>query len=108
MLVVVSMTLSVVLLQLTYLFAQGFDMDKYLSKWVVSDFVVGDAAYFQTSINALEFDMPSVPQEDIDRIKQAGQITEDGRIYGHRGGIKVYEPVEAVKKEVCDVGNERR
>ncbi len=98
-LVVVSMTLSVVLLQLTYLFAQGFDMDKYLSKWVVSDFIVGDAAYFQTSINALEFDMPSVPQEDIDRIKQAGQITEDGRIYGHRGGIKVYEPVEAVKKK---------
>ena len=45
---VISLALAVVLMQLTYTFAIGFDMDRYLASKSAVDFIVGDAAYFQT------------------------------------------------------------
>lgn len=98
-LVVASMALAVVLLQLTYTFAHGFDMDKYLRPWVVSDFILGDASYFKVGGMSMSFEMPSVPEEDINNLQQGGQITEGGRIYGHRNGIGTYAPAEQVCKK---------
>lgn len=82
--VVISMALAVVLLQLTDTFVRSFDMDKYLRPWVVSDFILGDASYFRTGVDKSHL---VVPEEDIQNIKAAGGITEDGRIYGHNGDI---------------------
>ncbi len=93
-LVIVSMTLAVVLLQLTVTFANGFDMDKYLSKWVVSDFILGDASYFQPGADRTG-PMPAVPAEDISRLEKTGRITESARVYGHRGDFSVYAPQNA-------------
>lgn len=81
-LVVISMTLAVILLEFTYTFTVGFDMDKYLNKWVVSDFILSEAPYFQVGANQGQTPL-SLPQEDIENIKKGGEITEDGRIYGH-------------------------
>lgn len=94
-LVVISMTLAVILFQSTYAIANSFDMEKYLGPKIVSDFIVGDASYFQVSKDWGEPDLPSVPEEDIGRLKQGGQITESGRIYGHRFHISVYTPKDA-------------
>ncbi len=93
-LVVVSMTLAVVLLQLTVTFVDGFDMDKYLAKWVVSDFILGDASYFQPGADR-SGPMPAVAAEDISRLEKTGNITENGRVYGHRGDFSVYAPKDA-------------
>lgn len=86
-LVVVSMSLAVVILQLTYTFTHGFDMDKYLYKWIVSDFILGDASYFQVGKFARGFRMPSISEADISSLHAGGQITEGGRIYGHLTGV---------------------
>lgn len=80
-LVVVSLALAVVLLQVTYTFAGGFDMDKYLRAWVVTDFILGDANYFQT--NGIGFDVSTaVPEEAIERVNAQGSVTDSARIYG--------------------------
>lgn len=95
-LVVLSMTLAVVLMQLTYTLAIGFDMDKYLRPWVVSDFILGDASYFQSNID-YSIPLPSVSEEDIQKIDQSGKVTESGRIYGHQLNIYSYVTKEAYR-----------
>ena len=81
-LVVISMTLAVILLECTYTFTVGFDMDKYLDKWVVSDFILSEAPYFQVGTTQGQTPL-SVPQNDIENIKKGGEITQSGCIYGH-------------------------
>lgn len=46
-LVVVSLTLSVVLLNSLYVFIDGFDMDKYLQAQTCADFIVSSTDYFR-------------------------------------------------------------
>ncbi len=81
LLTVLSLSLSVVLLNATYTFANGFDMDKYLNKWVVTDFIFGDAAYFQTGSGGFNEDR-AVDEQAIADLQAQGLITEGGRIYG--------------------------
>ena len=50
---VLSLSLAVVLLTVTVTFTQGFDMDKYVSNFTASDFIVADAGQFQTGGDAL-------------------------------------------------------
>lgn len=47
LLIVLSLSLSMVMLNGVYGFTQGFSMDGFLKKFVVSDFLVADADYFQ-------------------------------------------------------------
>lgn len=81
-LTILSLSLAVVLLNLTVTFTNGFDMDKYLQSNVVSDFLLADAAYFGTG-NGQRFtsDTP-LPQEVIDTVTAQGGVTEGCRIYG--------------------------
>ncbi len=44
---VLSLSLAVVLLNLTVAFTNGFDLEKYVSNFVAADFMLGDASYFQ-------------------------------------------------------------
>lgn len=83
-LVVISLSLAVVLLQITFIFANGFDMDKYLRQWVVSDFIVGNANYFQTGNPGFSQDQ-AVGEETIEAINESTDITAAGRIYGMMG-----------------------
>lgn len=92
-LVILSLMLAVVLMELTYMFAMGFDMDKYLRSYIVSDFILGDAAYFRgTSFEQL----PAVAEEDIANMQKGGEITQDGRVYGHVGDVMAY-----AEEDVC-------
>ena len=45
---VLSLTLAVVLLNFTVTVARGFDMDKYVSRQLCTDFTLADAGHFQT------------------------------------------------------------
>lgn len=98
-LVVLSLSLAVVLLQATYMFARGFDMDKYLRSWVVSDFIVGDAGYFQTGSGFDISEGTAVQEETIQAIGDAGEITEGGRIYGQSGSAMEFITEEQYRKE---------
>ena len=78
---VLSLTLAVVLLTLTVTFTGGFDMDKYVSSFTASDFILADAGQFQTGGNGFNDEM-GVPEEVIDAVDAQGGITGSGRIYG--------------------------
>lgn len=77
-LVALSLSLSVVLLTVLYIFVGGFDMDKYLERNTSADFIVGSTEYFRynggSEDAALE---PSV----IEQIRQNTQQTLQGCAY---------------------------
>ena len=86
---VTSLSLAVVLLTVTVNFANGFDMDKYVSNFTASDFIVADAGKFQNSVLDFTADM-AVPQSVIDDINAQGGITDGGAIYGQTFGALEY------------------
>lgn len=80
-LTVLSLTLAVVLLTFTVTFAGGFDMDKYVSNFTASDFILADAGQFQTGGEVFNDEM-GVPAEVIDAVNAQGGITDSGCVYG--------------------------
>ena len=85
---VLSLSLAVVLLTVTVNFAGGFDMDKYVSNFTASDFIVANAGKFQTS--TVFSDEQAVPQSAIDAINSQGGITSSGVVYGQTFGALEY------------------
>ena len=85
---VISLSLAVVLLNLTVTLTKGFDMDKYLSSRVVTDFVVGDDTYLNvsTGIYAISEDT-SVTEDVISQLHSQAGILSGGRTYGINGGV---------------------
>lgn len=73
---VASMSLSVVLLCVTFIFTKGFDMDKYLGTRSAADYIVSDASYFQNGI------MDAVlPEDAVQYITSQNDIEDGGRTY---------------------------
>lgn len=85
---VLSLSLAVVLLTVTVNFAGCFDMDKYVSNFTASDFIVANAGKFQTS--TLFSDEQALPQSAIDAINAQGGITDSGVVYGKTFGALEY------------------
>ena len=86
---VLSLSLAVVLLTVTVNFTGGFDMDKYVSNFTASDFIVANAAKFQTSSVGFNADM-GVPRTVIDDIQAQGGITGSGIVYGQTSPMLEY------------------
>ena len=86
---VLSLSLAVVLLTVTVNFAGGFDMDKYVSSFTASDFIVANAGKFQSATLGFADDM-GVPQQAMDDIAAQGGITDSGVVYGQTGGALEY------------------
>lgn len=86
---ILSLTFAVVLLNLMVTFTNGFDMNKYLRK-MAADFIVAEASYFQTGSLSIFRKDKELPEEVISRIKEQGEITEGGRIYGNVSSIMEY------------------
>ena len=85
---VLSLSLAVVLLTVTVNFAGGFDMDKYVSSFTASDFIVANAGKFQTSTTFSA--EQAVPQSAIDAIDAQGGVTHSGVVYGQSFGALEY------------------
>jgi putative ABC transport system permease protein len=77
--IIISLSLSVVLLNTTYMVSQGFDMNKYLSKFFVTDFIVGNADYFQSRFGG---ESQAVTEDTIQQINTQEGIIRAGRVYG--------------------------
>lgn len=87
-LTVSSLALAVVLLTLTVTFTSGFDMDKYISNMIVTDFVVADASYFQSNGN-FSADT-AVPQSVIDTVNAQGGVQAGGLVYGRTSAVQEF------------------
>ena len=86
---VLSLSLSVVLLTMTVTFTNGFDMEKYISNFVCTDFIVADAGQFQTGGESYNRDM-ALPQSLVEDISAQGGITEGGRVYGKTSAVEEF------------------
>lgn len=65
-LVTVSLSLSLIVLNGAYTMANGFDMDKYLDSMISHDFVMGDVSWFNVHANYLNQD--TLSDEFIEKI----------------------------------------
>ncbi len=86
---VISLTLAVVLATITYTFSTGFDMNKYLAHNADVDFILGDAAYFQTSGGFRTADQ-AVPESIISDVSARSGVEESGRVYGGVSAMKQF------------------
>ena len=64
-LVVISLALSVVLLNVLVTFTNGFDMEKYLAKQTCADFIVSSTDYFRCNYSS-----SYISQEQIEQIEE--------------------------------------
>lgn len=76
---VFSLSLSLVLLNTVFTVATGFDMDKYLAKFVDTDFLVGHANYFNMNFFRAANDATS--ETMIAAIEEQDEFLEGGRLY---------------------------
>lgn len=95
-LVIISLSLAVMLLNATYTFTNGFDMDKYLEKWVSTDFIFGSVDYFRSQFGN---ESQAVSEDMISRINEQEGITDKGRIYGQTTLIEQFVSEDYVRKE---------
>lgn len=103
---VVSLTLAVVLMNLTYTFTSGFDMEKYLSGNVVTDFIVGHADQFVAGSGNFRSEDNAVPEELIADIDAQGGITERGRVYALTWDVQQFVTEDLLRQDWRVLGSE--
>lgn len=94
-LVVISLSLAVVLLNLTVMFANGFDMDLYLKHFCVSDFVFANADYFNVQKGFHSSD-EAVEDSAMQTVLAQNGVKESGCVYGQTTRV-----LEKIKKKIC-------
>ncbi len=91
---VISMSFAVVILNITFILANGFDMDKYLNR-VVADFIIAQAPYFQAST----FDKTGIlPEEVVSQIEALDGV-KGGRTYQKTFDAQEFVSEEWVRKQ---------
>ena len=78
-LVVISMSLSLILLNTVFTLSRGFDMDKYLSTFVDTDFLIGHANYFNQ--DRFRFPEDELSESFIAAVGAQPGFEEGGRLY---------------------------
>ena len=79
--VVLSLSLSLVLLNCIYSLLHGFDLDKYVSHMIVSDFSISDATLDNFSVDYDSIVTDGVTDEFTSELKKRKGIEEIGNIY---------------------------
>lgn len=79
-LVILSMSLSLVLFNTLYTVCIGFDMDKFLSVFVDTDYLIGHADYFNYQYRGPE---NSLSESMIEAVEQQPGFEEGGRLYAN-------------------------
>lgn len=86
-LVVISLALSVVLLNILFSFVNGFDIEKYLAAQICSDFVVGSTEYFQSQGGSEDAALDS---SIIETIRSNTDASQEGIVYATTGSDSKY------------------
>ncbi|MDO5714561.1 MAG: FtsX-like permease family protein [Tissierellia bacterium] len=85
--VIISMALSIIMLNLTVSLVASFDEDLYVSSFAKTDFTIGDATLFQKYSVAAEYE--GISQSDIDYCKKMNGLEDIGAIYISAGFHKI-------------------
>ena len=88
--VIISMSLSLVLFNTLYTFSIGFDMDKYLAKFVDTDFLTGHADYFNYQYAGPD---NSMSESMIQAIEQEPEFLEGGRLYANIRDTEFFDTI---------------
>lgn len=80
-LVFISMSLSLILLNTVFTLSQSIDLDKFLSKFVDTDFLIAHADYFQSDFRGSE---NQTSESFIQAVEAQPGFEEGGRLYGGR------------------------
>jgi putative ABC transport system permease protein len=78
-LVIISLSLSLVLLNTVYTLSKSIDMDKYLSKFVDTDFLIAHADYFNNDFCGPD---NQTTESYIQAVEAQAGFGEGGRLYG--------------------------
>lgn len=93
-LVVLSLSLAVVLLNLVVVFVQSFDSEKYISQYAAMDFVVGTPTYFRYAGGDKS---AALPENVMEEIRKNAKMSLQGAAYS----MGAYEfPICWVSEEV--------
>lgn len=90
--IVVSLSLSVILLNSVFTIANSFDMDLYLSSFTNADFLIGNAGYFNfeyTTGDEDAMDEENLTESFIKACEALPGFEKGGRIYGAAGKVGV-------------------
>lgn len=87
-LVFISLSLSLVLLNTVFTMSQSFDLDKFLAKFVDTDFLIAHADYFQNDFNGPE---NQTSESFIQTVEAQPGFEEGGRLYGGRAEMFTVE-----------------
>ncbi len=105
---ILSLALAVVLLQMTALFTNGFDMDKYLQDKSACDFILADGGYFNNNVRNWGAGNGIVPESVIQEVTSREEVTAGGRVYGQLSGIQQFAPEKWVRDRMLYWGNDQR
>lgn len=98
--VIVSLSLSMILLNGTFTLINGFDMDKYIENQAVSDFYITDASVI--NLNSTVKIYNGVSMELQDEIKALDGITDFGSVYMREAQHKFNETGAENAKKVYE------
>ncbi len=103
-LVVVSLSLSVVLLAVTFQFTGGFSMEKYLAEKTCADFIVGSTDYFRFRGGISD---SGISEETVKTIQANTEIESGGQAWAVSGGDpKVWMSEEQFRENAYGVSGE--
>lgn len=88
-LVVISLALSMVILNLTFSLSRNFDVNRYIDRYIYSDFVIGDSQYFNVNIGYKNQGI--MTQKSIEDFMSVPGVEESGCIYFKEIDYKVDE-----------------
>ena len=77
-LVIVSMTLSLLLFHTVFTLSSGFDIDKYVGRFLNKDFIISSADYFQYRFEQSDNELS---ESFIEAVKKNAAYEDGGRLY---------------------------
>lgn len=98
--VILSLSLSLILLNGTVTIVSGFDMDKYVKNSIVSDFYMTDATLTNPSIFSGILD--GVSPELVEEVKKLDGVTDSGCVYMEEYEHKLDEPALTRAKNLLE------
>lgn len=98
-LVMISLCLAVVLLNMLYLFVDGFDTEEYLRRQTCADFTVGTTDYFRYRAQSGE---SGLKEEILQEIKRNTKQSTGGGIYDIDSNLDSWAPMsEGLYRQQC-------
>lgn len=98
--VILSISLSMILLNVTVTLSRGFDLDKYLQNSVVSDFYITDQTILSAAGTERHFD--SIAPELIHETEKLDGVRETGCVYMKEQTHRLSETAWENAKKICE------